>query len=51
MIVIALGIVLTTTLSDKLGSVGIVVIAIGGLLFIAGMSKKKMEDSNDEGQG
>jgi hypothetical protein len=48
MIVIALGVVLTTTLSGKLGSIGIVVIALGGLLFIIGMRGKKSEDATRE---
>ena len=43
-IVIALGVILSATLSDKLGSLGIVFIAIGGLLFIASMSRKKKEE-------
>lgn len=43
-IVISLGVILSTTLSDKLGSLGIVFIAIGGLLFIASMSRKKKEE-------
>ncbi len=43
-IVIALGVIFLTTLSDKLGSLGIVFIAIGGLLFIASMSRKKKEE-------
>jgi len=49
MIVIALGIVLSTTLSEKVGSLGIVFIAIGGLLFIIGMTRKKREDA-DKGE-
>ncbi len=48
LIVIVLGIIFSTTLSDKLGSLGIVFIAIGGLLFIASMSRKKKEE--DEAQ-
>ena len=44
LIVIALGVIFSTTLSDKLGSLGIVFIAIGGLLFIASMSRKKKEE-------
>jgi len=43
-IVIALGVIFSTTLSDKLGSLGTVFIAIGGLLFIASMSRKKKEE-------
>ena len=49
MIVIALGIVLSTTLGEKVGSIGIVIIAIGGLLFIIGMTRKKREDA-DKGE-
>ncbi len=49
MIVIALGIVFKTTLSENLGSIGIVVIALGGLLFIVGMIRKKREDA-DKGE-
>ena len=45
LIVIALGIIFSTTLSDKLGSLGIVFIAIGGLLFIASMSRKKKQEA------
>ena len=40
-IIISLGIVLSTTLNEILGSLGIVFIAIGGLLFIVAMKKKK----------
>ena len=43
-IIIALGITFTTTLKDTVGSLGIVFIAIGGLFFIIGMSKKRKED-------
>ena len=45
---IALGVIFSTTLSDKLGSLGIVFIAIGGLLFIASMSRKKKEEDKAE---
>ncbi len=44
LIVIALGVIFSTTLSDRLGSFGVVFIAIGGLLFIASMSRKKKEE-------
>jgi len=44
LIVIASGVIFTTTLSDKLGSLGIVFIAIDGLLFNASMSRKKKEE-------
>ena len=43
-IVIAFGVIFSTTLSDTLGSLGIVFAAIGGLLFIASMSRKKKEE-------
>lgn len=45
---IALGVIFSTTLSDKLGSLGIVFIAIGGLLFITSMSRKKKEEDKAE---
>ena len=48
LIVIALGVIFSTTLSDKLGSLGIVFIAAGGLLFIASMSRKKKEEAEAE---
>ena len=47
-IVIALRVIFSTTLSDKLVSLGIVFIAIGGLLFIASMSRKKKEEDEAE---
>ncbi len=43
-IVIALGVVFSTTLEEESGSLGTVFIAIGGLLFIAGMARKRKED-------
>ena len=43
---IALGIIFSTTLSEKLGSLGIVFIAIGGLLLIASMNRKKKEEED-----
>lgn len=45
-ILIALGIVMNTTL--RVGSIGTVMIAVGGLFFIAGMAKKKEEDDGIE---
>ncbi len=39
-IIIALGIVISTTMSKQLGSLGIVFIAIGGFLFIVSLKKK-----------
>jgi len=43
-LVIALGITFSTSLSDNFGSLGTVFIAVGGLMFIIGMSKKPKED-------
>ena len=43
-IIIALGIVLTTTMKDATGFLGTVFIALGGLLFIISMSRKKQAD-------
>ncbi|MEN8186270.1 MAG: hypothetical protein ABFR05_03970 [Bacteroidota bacterium] len=43
-VIIALGITFTTTMNDTVGSIGIVFIAIGGLLFIIGMNLKKKEE-------
>ena len=40
-IIISLGIIISTTLNETLGSLGIVFIAIGGFLFIVAMKKKK----------
>ena len=45
---IALGVIFATTLSDTLGSLGIVFIAMGGLLFIARMSRKKKQEGETE---
>ena len=44
LIVIALGVIFSTTLSEKVGSLAFVFAAIGGLLFIASMSRKKKEE-------
>lgn len=43
-IVIALGVTFSTTLKESVGSLGTVFIAVGGLLFIIGMSMKRKED-------
>ncbi len=48
LIVIALGVIFSTTLSDRLGSLGIVFIATGGLVFITSMSRKKKEEDAAE---
>ena len=42
---IALGVIFSTTLSERLSSLGIVFIAIGGLLLVASMSRKKKEEA------
>jgi galactitol-specific phosphotransferase system IIC component len=42
-IIISLGIVFSTTLQDSIKSLGTVLIAVGGLFFIIGMSKKNKE--------
>lgn len=42
-ILIALGIVMNTTLDNSLGTV---LIAVGGLFFIIGMSRKKKSEKN-----
>ncbi len=44
-ILISLGVVMNTTLS--IGSIGTVMIALGGLFFIAGMAKKREEDAEE----
>ena len=43
-VIIALGIVFSTTLKGNVKSLGNVLVAVGGLLFIVGMSKKKKEE-------
>ncbi|MER3318270.1 MAG: hypothetical protein RIB79_08255 [Allomuricauda sp.] len=43
-VVISLGIVFSTTLRGNVESLGNVLVAVGGLLFIVGMSKKKKEE-------
>ncbi|TNE59394.1 MAG: hypothetical protein EP344_08575 [Bacteroidetes bacterium] len=40
-ILIALGIVFNTTLASSAGSLGTVLIAVGGLFFIIGMTRKR----------
>ena len=51
LIVIALGVIFSTTLRDTLGSLGIVFIAIGGLLFIASMSRKRKKKVSRKNEG
>ena len=43
-LIIALGVTFSTTLKETVGSLGIVFLAVGGLFFIIGMSKKRKKD-------
>ena len=43
-IAISLGVVYSTTLSETSGSLGTVLIAIGGFLFVVAMSRRRKED-------
>lgn len=43
-VIISLGITLSTAMKDSFGAIGTVFIAVGGLFFIIGMSKKRKED-------
>lgn len=47
-LIIALGVTFSTTMKDSLGSLGTVFIAIGGLFFFIGMSKKRKDDEQQE---
>jgi hypothetical protein len=47
-LIIALGVVFSTTLADSIGSIGTVFIAVGGLFFIIGMKKKRDSDEAEE---
>jgi predicted Na+-dependent transporter len=47
-IIIALGVTISTTIRDTIGSLGTVMIAVGGLFFIMGMSMKRKEDEVKE---
>lgn len=47
MIVIALGVTFSTTLADTVGSLGIVLIAVGGLFFIMAMAERKKEQNGE----
>ena len=48
MIIIALGVIFSTTMKDTIGTLGTVFIAVGGLFFIFGMSKKRKEVEEKE---
>ncbi len=43
-IVIALGVTVSTTLNESVKSLGVVLLAVGGLIFITGMAEKRKED-------
>ncbi len=43
-LIISLGITFSTAMKDTFGALGTVFIAIGGLFFIIGMSKKRKQD-------
>lgn len=43
-IITFLGIIITTTMTDTIKPIGIVFIAIGVILFVIGMLKKRKED-------
>ena len=43
-ILIALGVTFSTTMADSVGSIGTVFIALGGLFFIIGMSRKRQQE-------
>ncbi len=47
---IALGTTLNAAFNEKTGSLGIVLIGIGGLLFLAAMSAKKKEAEENKNQ-
>ncbi len=47
MIVIALGVTFSTTLADTVGSLGTVLIAVGGLFFIMAMAERKKEQNGE----
>ncbi len=47
-ILVALGIVINTTLNESLGSLGTIFIAVGGLLLISAFAKKKKADKDSQ---
>lgn len=47
LILISLGATFSTTLRDRIGSLGTVFIAVGGLFFIISMAKKKKDPEKD----
>ena len=46
--VIALGVVLFTTMEEEMDTAGIVLIAVGGLSLIFGLNKKRTEDPGNQ---
>ncbi|MBO0340459.1 MAG: hypothetical protein VX798_03630 [Bacteroidota bacterium] len=46
--VISIGVVLSATFEGNVESLGNVLVAVGGLLFIVGMSKKKREEKDNQ---
>ena len=47
LIVISLGVIYNTTLTDTMGSIGMVFMALGILFFIVGMRKRKQEQEDN----
>ena len=47
LIVISLGVIYNTTLTDTVGSIGMIFMALGILFFIVGMRKRKQEQQDD----
>jgi len=48
LITIALGVTLSTNIKDSAGAIGTVLIAVGGLLFIAAMSQKRQDNKENK---
>ena len=44
-IIIALGITLSTTMAESVGAIGTVMIAVGSLFLLTGMARKSKQDS------
>ncbi|MBO0330247.1 hypothetical protein [[Muricauda] lutisoli] len=47
-VVISIGVVFSATFEGNVESLGNVLVAVGGLLFIVGMSKKKREEKDNQ---
>ena len=50
-IIVALGVVMTTSIEGVPRPLGVVLIAVGGLFFIIGMSRKRRADKDDDSDG